>query len=38
VTGGAGADTLKCGQGRKDVANADAADTVAGSCERVRGV
>jgi len=38
LAGGSGADTLKCGQGRKDVARPDANDTVAASCERIRGL
>jgi len=36
LVGGAGADKLQCGQGR-DVAIADAKDTVLADCERVRG-
>jgi len=36
VIGGLGADELKCGQGRKDIARADADDTVSASCEIVK--
>jgi dienelactone hydrolase len=38
LVGGSGADELKCGQGRYDVAKADADDTVAASCEIVKGI
>jgi len=33
-----GADKLRCGAGKKDVATADANDTVKRSCKRVRGI
>jgi dienelactone hydrolase len=36
LVGGPGADELRCGQGRRDVARADADDTVAPTCETVR--
>lgn len=38
LRGGPGADRLGCGAGKKDVATADANDTVKRSCERVRGI